>query len=740
MSLSALDFVRLLADHRVLDTGIIEDLQPLVRLASDASSIAQRLIEGGWLTSYQVERVLSGEAATLLFGDYRLIEPLGQGGMGHVFKAAHLRLGRVVALKMIRPQSLSAAEHADELVRRFQREAQAAAQLLHPNVVILFDYNEYAGIHFIAMEYVDGLDLARMVQTQGPLPISHACAYVRQAATGLQHAFEYGMVHRDIKPSNLLVTRAGGLRPHRPPHKQPSSGKIDLSVVRGHIQRAQAGGVVKILDLGLVRFSEAADDSDTLSALTMQGTIIGTPDYIAPEQARDASRVDTRADIYSLGCTFYFLLTGRPPHTGGTSVEKLFKHQNEQPMPVEQIRPGTPKEVIAVLQRMMAKQPESRYQTPAELAASLGDLPAELIQGRATADAAGRLVPATIPVIAAELSPTPPSIETRLFPADSLILPARKLASLQGHKGYVMALGFSSDGRLLASGSVEGTVRLWEVGLARVTEKPLDQNTGLGEVDHLAFAGPGKALFAGSAAIGGSSWRWDWANPHPKARSRFQTGGYRCGCFAATADASFLAAGSAGAVLVFDLTTGRRPSLYKGHRADVRALEWSADGKRLYSASQDGNIIVWEPARYWHAQRAILEGHKDAVGTLALAPDDSLMASGSSDGTIRLWDASGASSDCVATLTGHSGNVRQLRFTAQGTLLLSVADGGQVFLWVVTEQRRVREWQVEKSILHSVAISPDGRYVALGLGDNQVAYYDLELLEAPASPPELQAV
>lgn len=118
MSLSALDFVRLLADHRVLDTGIIEDLQPLVRLASDASSIAQRLIEGGWLTSYQVERVLSGEAATLLFGDYRLIEPLGQGGMGHVFKAAHLRLGRVVALKMIRPQSLSAAEHADELVRR----------------------------------------------------------------------------------------------------------------------------------------------------------------------------------------------------------------------------------------------------------------------------------------------------------------------------------------------------------------------------------------------------------------------------------------------------------------------------------------------------------------------------------------------------------------------------------------------------------------------------------------------
>jgi serine/threonine-protein kinase len=732
MSLPAIDFVRLLAEHRVLDTGSIEDLQPLLRQSPDAESFSRRLIEGGWLTAYQVERVLCGEAASLLFGDYRLIEPLGQGGMGHVFKAAHLRLGRVVALKMIRPQSLTSTENPDELIRRFQREAQAAAQLLHPNVVILFDYNECGGIHFIAMEYVDGVDLARMVQTQGPLPIPHACAYLRQAAGGLQHAFEYGIVHRDIKPSNLLVTRAGGTRPQRSLLKQRSSGKIDLGAVRSQIQRSQTGGVVKILDLGLVRFSEAADESDTLSALTMQGTIIGTPDYIAPEQARDASRVDIRADIYSLGCTFYFMLTGRAPFPGGTSVEKLFRHQNESAMPVEQIRPGTPKDVIAVVQRMMAKNPESRYQTPAELAAALAELPADLTAGRSLPELS------VTAAVRADPSPTPPSGETRLFAADSLVLPARKLASLHGHKGYVTALDFSPDGRLLASGSVEGLVRLWEVGLSRVGEKALDQNSDLGEVTHLCFGGTGKTLLAATAGIGSACWRWDWVGLNKNIRGKFPSGGYRCGTLAASPDGKLLAAGSSAAVLVYDLDTNRRPWAYKGHRGDVRALVWSADGKRLYSAGQDGAIILWEPGRYWHAQRASFEGHGDAVNALAVTPDGSLVASGSADSTIRLWDASGATAECVAVLRGHAGNVRRLRFTAQGALLLSVGDGGSIFLWEVTEQRRVREWQVEKSLLHSVAISHDGRFVALGHGDNQVACYDLELIEAPLPTPQLQ--
>jgi serine/threonine protein kinase len=253
--------------------------------------------------------------------------------MGAVFKARNWKLGRVVAVKLIRKERLSNTDS----IRRFQREIRAAALLRHANIVHALDADEVGGSHLLVMEYVEGIDLDKLVTDKGPLPVSLAADCIRQTALALAHAQEKGMVHRDIKPSNLLLTREGQ---------------------------------VKLLDLGLARLS-AGVDGGSLSTMTASGAIMGTPDFLAPEQARRSHEVDIRADLYSLGCTLYFLLTGRVPFPGGTIAEKLVQHQLDEPEPVEHLRPDMPPSLAAVVRKLMAKKPEHRYQNPAEVAEAL---------------------------------------------------------------------------------------------------------------------------------------------------------------------------------------------------------------------------------------------------------------------------------------------------------------------------------------------------------------------------------
>jgi eukaryotic-like serine/threonine-protein kinase len=279
---------------------------------------------------------------------YRIISLLGQGGMGAVYKAEHRIMERQVALKVINPAFLAGNPTA---VERFRLEVKAAGKLSHPNVVAAHDADQAGDLHFLVMEFVDGISLGRLVDKKGPLSVAHACHFVRQAALGLQHAHERGMVHRDIKPSNLMVTRKGQ---------------------------------VKVLDFGLARFaSERAvstaepvglpmpsDDSGT-APLTAPGLVLGTPDFIAPEQARNPSTADIRADIYSLGCTLYFLLTGKPPFAEGSAFDKLLSHLQELPRPLTELRGDLPADLAAAVAKMMAKDPAERYQTPADVAKAL---------------------------------------------------------------------------------------------------------------------------------------------------------------------------------------------------------------------------------------------------------------------------------------------------------------------------------------------------------------------------------
>ena len=357
---SVSSFIDVLSEKRFLPPDQFDELNRALRPRfSDVKTLAKYLAQRGWLTVYQVNQILVGRAQDLVYGPYLIHDRIGEGGVSQVFKAWHTGKNCVVALKVIRQELLS----NPEAYARFQREMHAVACLSHPNIVSSIDSDLVGQTNFFAMEYVEGTDLGKLVQLTGPLKIPIACDYIRQAALGLQHAHEHGLVHRDIKPPNLFLK--GATLPSIPAGQKPSPGSGSIPAVTGK-------GEIKILDMGLARLREASVPSgENVVALTQEGTMMGTPDYLAPEQARNAKTADIRSDIYSLGCTFYFLLTGHPPFPGNSVMQKLFQHQKEEAKPIESIRTNVPPGLSPILKKMMTKQPADRYQTPGEIAKAL---------------------------------------------------------------------------------------------------------------------------------------------------------------------------------------------------------------------------------------------------------------------------------------------------------------------------------------------------------------------------------
>ncbi len=326
--------------------------------SSGVLGLARVLVRAGRLTSYQSAAIYQKKSRGLLIGRYLILDKLGQGGMGVVFKAQKRKTGKIVALKIL-PPSFARDQQA---VARFKREIEAAGRLNHPNIVAALDADEDRGVHLLVMDYVDGRDLDRIVQTRGPLPVVEAVDCLIQAARGLEAAHAQGIVHRDIKPGNLML---------------------------------DAGGNVRVLDLGLARIVEAANPFGQAagSRLTQSGMYMGTIDYMAPEQAEDSRRADHRADIYSLGCTLHYLLTGREPFEAETILKRLLAHQ-ERPAPkLRAARPDAPPALEAVFQKMMAKRPADRPATMTELIALLESCKALAAEGRAAAGEAPKSRP-----------------------------------------------------------------------------------------------------------------------------------------------------------------------------------------------------------------------------------------------------------------------------------------------------------------------------------------------------------
>lgn len=300
-------------------------------------AVAAALVDRGVLTSWQAEKLLQGKHKGFFLGSYRLLRPLGKGGMGAVFLAQHEMMRRQCAIKVL-PQTQ--IDKHSSVLERFYVEAQAVASLDHQNIVRAYDVSKEVKdnkeIHYLVMEFVEGQDAQAMVQENGPLDYVKAAEIIRQTANGLAHAHENGLIHRDIKPANLLIDKKG---------------------------------IVKILDLGLARFH---DDSGAASLTAAHNeTVLGTADYLSPEQALNSHNVDPRTDVYSLGCTAYFLLTGHPPFPDGSVAQRLVAHQVKQPKPIVEERPDAPPELTGIIGKMMAKIPDDRFQNATEVATIL---------------------------------------------------------------------------------------------------------------------------------------------------------------------------------------------------------------------------------------------------------------------------------------------------------------------------------------------------------------------------------
>ena len=312
--------------------GFLHSRQAGRGLSADPQTAAGEMVADGLITNFQAEQFLLGKWRGFTVGKFKLLERVGVGGMGQVFLCEHMFIKRRVAVKVLPP----AKAEQPAALGRFYREARAAGSLEHPNIVRTYDIDQDGDLHYIVMEYVDGSNLLDMVKRFGPLDPGRAVHYIRQIAGGLEYAFQNGIIHRDIKPGNMLVDRRG---------------------------------TAKLLDMGLARFYQ--DQTDMLTVKYDDKIVLGTADYVAPEQVANSHSVDVRADIYSLGASLYFLLAGHPPFPTGTVSQKLLWHRTKDPTPIRQVRPEVPDGLAAVVARMMNKDRCVRPQTPAEVAAAL---------------------------------------------------------------------------------------------------------------------------------------------------------------------------------------------------------------------------------------------------------------------------------------------------------------------------------------------------------------------------------
>ncbi len=660
----ATDFVRRLAETQLLDELHLDEVRSLAPVYGDASALAAELVRRGWLTAYQLDHLHKDTTDELLIGPYVLLEEVGQGGMGKVYKARHRRLDRVVALKVINPAVVSG-----EAVQRFHLEARAIARLKHPNIVMLYDADESEGRQFLALEFIEGVDLDKLLQQRGPFPIALACDCVRQAALGLQHAYERGLVHRDIKPSNLVLVLPRGSNP-----ALPAQGKLPLRD-DGPEKESAPDGLVKILDLGLARLFPIGTAPLAGAKLSLDGFVVGTPDYLAPEQALNSHTVDTRADIYSLGCTFYELLSGLTPFASvANGTQKLLCHLQDLPPPVEKLRPDLPPGVVAIVHKMMAKQPHDRFQTPGQVAEAL--------------------VPFARPRGPTDTPPPPPTAPLSRPDSHSSaltgVLPARQRSSakLPGlyadtpeefieHQAAVRCVAFSPDGRLALSGSDDQGLCVWDVHAAKILRR-LHGHTDA--VLCATFAPDGRTAVSG---------------------------------------------GSDCALLLWDVATGQQLARFKGQATAVGTAAISPDGKFLLTGGTDQALHLWDvPARrYLRQLGGVVRGrHFDAVTGVAFAPDGGRAVSVSRDKSLRLWNIqTGREVHCF---DGHTDHVHGVAFSPDGIQVASAGADRTVRLWGVVSGAEIRRFEGHAGPVYGVAFSPGGRHLLTG-GDTTIRVWEV---------------
>ncbi|MCI0683013.1 MAG: protein kinase [Gemmataceae bacterium] len=699
----------------VRDSGLVKasDLDALAAESADSladsAALLKELVRRGWLTSFQAAEIEVGRVKDLTLGPYVLLDKLGAGGMGQVFKARHRIMDRVVAVKVVKQERLPGPEAA----ARFHREIRALASLSHPNIVIAHDAAQIGATHFFVMEYVEGCDLGRFVRDHGPLPVPLACACIHQAALGLQHAHERGLVHRDVKPANLMVV---------------SGGVVSGGVVSGAGTPAATHDTthqIKILDLGLARWRQGAADG----TLTDTGVVMGTPDYMAPEQGADTRAADIRSDIYSLGCTFYHLLTGQPPFPGGKLVEKLFKHRENEPAPIAAFRGDVPAEVEQILRTMMAKQPQDRFQTPADVAQILAPWIKEGTSGEA-AIRAGR------PLKAPEaLHSTVTGVETPAPARPALAdvsIPRRhslvRLGLAVVAAGLIAALVYAAVIIVLPARDGVLTVEVMEADVeVRVGDNVVTINSAkLGKIElrpgkHTLVVRRGQEeLFTREFTLksgGVEAIHAKWT-PRPLGTSPFGTSPL------GTSSVVQLHGLVAQPAALPDGTAWQMESVLP--RGWILALAWDKTGRQLAVGSGDGQVRLFDAAS--GRLLSLLSGHAEKITDVAWQPGSAVLASASKDGAVALWQTTDgrllAKSDKVSP-------VLALHWRPQGDLLATAHQDGAVRLWTVSNGLTshgltlAATHRLHDKACQTVGFSSTGKWLASGGADGRLCLWNM---------------
>ncbi len=691
-------------ERALVELGIIGAREVASRAGSpnsDLSELVRSLVQDQLLTTYQACAIRQGKSRGLLIGRYLILDRLGEGGMGVVFKARHRLLDRVVALKILPPSFARKAE----LVARFRREMQAAARLSHPNIVAVSDADEDRGVYFLAMEFIDGRDLDRLVRERGTLSVEQALEYTIQAARGLEAAHARGIIHRDIKPGNLML---------------------------------DASGIVRVLDLGLARLtSDSSSFRDTTAPhVTRAGVFMGTVDFMAPEQAEDSHSVDHRADIYSLACTLYFLLAGRSPFQGGTVIKRLMAHQDQAPPSIRATRPDLSESLESAYLAMMAKRPEDRPQSMADVIALLDECRTAIVP----------------PLGLQSFSRT--VLQHQL--ANRVL--ADPLHSMdRDHSGWLQLEDPTSDGGLgnppgdfTSSGNatdVPAAALVPSVRASRSWHRPgmlaaICTSIVLLGASLISFAMPRRGGNAHSPAPPGTA----GSNAKPDSIKGAVTNPP-----VPTVVSADLAAARALKKKLEPSPATEAPSptihepdtaaivpmpklakvpaytstpIFTQHIGNVNAIRIAQNGQVALSAGEDHAVWLW---RVKNGEQIVRLPHPSAVLDAAITPDGhfaltATKGKGNSNGALRLWNLRTHKSVIGDKSKEHSGAIQSVAFLP-GDRALSGGQDGQVVIWNLDGGRAIGRLGAQSAVIrsHAMAVFPDGRR-ALTAGENGIVH------------------
>ena len=708
-SLTTIDYAQRVVESGVLSAEEVQKCQTATKPIKTGEDLAKSLVRQKKLTKFQARMIYSGKGPGLVLGNYVVLEKIGAGGMGQVFKAVHSRMDRVVALKVLSP-SLTKDPDA---VNRFLREAKAAAKLSHPNIVAAHDAGQHGKTHFLVMEYVDGIDLSALVKKSGPLSAEEAVDYIVQASRGLQYAHQEGVIHRDVKPGNLLIDRKGRVR---------------------------------VLDMGLARLDAASAE------LTSTGDVMGTVDYMSPEQASDTKHADARNDIYSLGCALYYLLHGKPPYGGDTMISRIMAHREQPIPPLAAGRDDVPGALEMVFSRMLAKDPQERYPSMAEAAAALGNCG---VQSLAVVDDGNRPVDTKLQMFFDSWEDDEGSQIVRAPQRQDTQRPGmlvdtqtgtfrtsrggRKRKSSQNRNSRNTCASKRRTSWWVTAGAAAVTLAIVLGVIVFRLATPegtivlkLDQKEAAGAV--VTFDGNAKMTIESGTAdesfeftVDGKKHTFEITHPN-----------------FVTYSGKFVAQSKGKQVFKITLVpneaiakrdapkpptlTGKEPSPGSGRKppkaepptVEPRTTFPSVAGQAEFGLPKQGSSTRSTPLTI--TAEKTFHGHTGIVLSAAFCPDGRLIASAGLDRMIRLWNV--ATGKTIRIAVGHRSSIRSVKFSPDGQFLLS-GDGDadvtdfSIRLWDVKTGKEIPRFQ-SSDLGGSVAFSPDGKQVVSAVSTHPV--------------------